>query len=211
MREAGRIFVCGAGEAAGAAMKARLARGEVGLVVLAGFCGALDPSLSAGSLILSREVLMEGADPLAPDADATESVRKRLHLQNAAFVSSRLLTVAEPAGDPREKTDLWNVHGAGGVDMETYHVARACHDAGVPWIAIRAVLDPARRTLPRAVRAWQQESDEAAIRRDALRRPQDWPRYAALALDLRKAARALHQQLPGVVASVQLPPASPAA
>jgi nucleoside phosphorylase len=197
-----RVFLCGTGEAAGRAVKARFTRGETDLVILAGVCGGLDPSLAPGTLILCREVLMEGEDPLAPDPTIAERVRKQLHAHNASFVASRLLTVEMPAGSAAEKTDLWNVYGAAGVDMETYQVARACNDANVPWIAIRAVLDRASRSLPAAVRAWRDEGDEGGIRSAALRRPQDWPRYAALALDLRKATNSLRQTLPGLVESL---------
>lgn len=205
VRGTGRVFLCGSGDAAARAMKARLARGDVGLVILAGICGGLDPSLAAGTLILCREVLMQGNDPLVPDPVVTERIRKRLHVRGASFVASRFLTVLAPAASKLEKRDLWNVHGAGGVDMETYQVASACKDAGVAWIAIRAVLDPAGRSLPGAARAWQGEGDEAAIRREALRRPQDWLRYVTLGLDLRKATKALRNEVPDLVAGLQSP------
>lgn len=196
-------FVCGAGEAAGMSVTEQLATDRYDLVVVFGFCGALDPSLAAGALILSRQVLMEGAEPLTPNAGSMEQMRREARRHPTPFVSSQLLTVLQPTATRRAKTNLWNRYGAGGVDMETYHVARACAAAEVPWVAVRAVLDPAQRTLPRAARHWRDDGDEMAIRRDALRHPPDWPGYMLLMWELRRAVHALRTAFPPMLTSAE--------
>lgn len=198
-----RGLICGGGAAAGESVAARIAEEKPDLVVLAGYCGALDPSLHAGSLILCRHALAPGEEPLEPHQGAVERVRHALKDPGRLFVYSRLLTVAKPVASKRRKTDLWNEHGAGGVDMETYGVARACADAGVPWLALRAVLDPAGQTLPKAAAQWAGEADEVEIRKQVLRSPLKWPAYGRLVLELRHANKALHEAFPTVLAAAE--------
>lgn len=193
------VFVCGAGAGAYDVVKARLASARPDAVVLLGWCGGLDPSLKAGALILCRDVVGTGegeGDPIKPDDSLLSAARNGFHRAKHPFVYSRLVTVKRPTGGSKARIDLWNVHGAGGVDMETYHVARACGDAGVPWMAARAVLDPFGSALPRAVRRWATEDDEAAIRNEALRRPLDWPAYVRLFRNSRRAGHSLAVAVP---------------
>lgn len=186
-------LVCGAGEAASKTLEGRLMASRPTLVVLAGFCGGLDPSLAAGSVILCRRVTAPGAEEIEASRPQFEAARRALRARRRPFVSSRLLTMAEPVATRAEKRDLWNEYGAAGVDMETYAVAAAASAAGVPWLAIRAVADPAGMSLPRALRAWSPGTPERRVAALALRNPLDWPKYGRLALHARAAQRALRR------------------
>src|SRR5262249_44678228 len=42
---------------------------------------------------------------------------------------------------PVAKAALRAAHGAALVEMESYWVARACHERGLPWLALRAAVD----------------------------------------------------------------------
>jgi nucleoside phosphorylase len=189
------VFVCGPGNRSYETLTARLASARPDAIVLLGWCGGLDPSLKAGALILCRDVVGEG-EPIKPDESLSSAARNAFHRAKHPFVYSRLVTVKRPAGGSKARTDLWNVHGAGGVDMETYHVARACLAAGVPWLSIRAVLDPFGSSLPRAVRRWSSEEDDQAIRNEALRSPLDWPGYLRLFRNSSRAGHALAGAVP---------------
>ena len=191
-------LICGAGDLAGEAVADRLRGEKPGLVLLAGFCGALDPSLVAGDVILGRQVAMEGHDILEPDRFVAEEVRDALHAQGLQFVYSRLLTLEHPAATTDEKRDLWNVHGAGGVDMETYQVAAACKAAGVRWLVVRSVIDTAHQTLPLGLARWRQPGDEGGMLY-GIRRPQDWKKYGTLARQYPTAKRALGQAIPRII------------
>lgn len=172
-------------------------------VVIMGVCGGLDPSLTPGSLVLARAAVVEGEPDLLPDAMTFQAARRSLRARRAPFVSSKLLTVAEPLDAVVAQTDAWNAYGAAGVDMETYDIARACVACGVPWVAVRAVLDPAGSHLPRAAANWRDDGDERAIALDALRTPRDWPAYARLALQLRASLRALQRAMPAVIETIE--------
>ena len=51
-----------------------------------------------------------------------------------------------------------------GVDMESYELAEALDAAGVPWLALRSVLDPAGSVLPAPVARWTSEADDRGDR-----------------------------------------------
>lgn len=191
-------LVCGGGAAAGQWLDAYLASNAVDAVLFIGLCGGLDPSLSAGDLILARGVVAPDQPDLGPDPSLFAIVRRALQNEQRPFVSSQLLTVGRPAARRRDKVELWNRFGAAGVDMETSVLAQAAEAHNVRWLALRTVLDPASEELPAAVRSWRGEVDEAAIARRLARSPLDWPAAARLALQMQRALGSLRQTLPSV-------------
>lgn len=191
---------CGAGERAAPRLEALLRERTPALVVIAGVCGGLDPSLGPGDLVLARRVLSPDGGELSPRRDVFEAARRAMRARRLAFVSSALLTQPRPAATREEKTDLWNAHGAAGVDMETYAMARIAEAAGVPWLALRAVLERVAEPLPRSLRAWDGDAD-AAVARGAAMRPWEWPAYVRLALQMRRAMRSLRAALPPVLSA----------
>lgn len=184
------------------AVLARLAEQPADVVLIAGVCGGLDPSLAAGALVLARRAVVDGRPDLTPDDALVAAARRALRALRQPFVSSTLLSVNQPLATRRDKTEAWNTYGAAGVDMETYALAEGLAERGAPWLALRAVLDPAGAALPAAVAGWRGEQDERAIVRSALRRPLDWPAYARLALQSRTALRALSRAVPAVVGAI---------
>jgi adenosylhomocysteine nucleosidase len=195
----GTTIVCGSGERAAEVAGDRLRETKPELLLIAGVCGGLDPSLAPGNLILCRRLLAEGKPELVPDRGLLERVQGALRASRRQFVSSTLLSVERPVGSREEKRDLWNTYGAAGVDMESYQVAAMAAEHGVPWLVLRAVLDPAGSALPSGVLSWRDESDEREIVGRIARRPADWPAYARLAVELQRALRALRQCVPVVL------------
>ena len=61
---------------------------------------------------------------------------------NQRWVVGPLATVNRPIFHPDEKARLGRLHGTVAVDMETAAVAAAACQARVPWVALRAILDP---------------------------------------------------------------------
>ncbi len=208
----GDVLVSGSAALARRGVTAALDERRPDAVLIAGVCGGLDPSLAPGALILARRVVSEGQPELAPDGALFEAARRALRASGLQFASSTLLTADRPLGTRREKTDAWNAHGAAGVDMETYGVVAAVQARAIPWIALRAVLDPAREALPRELLDWRGEDDERAIVRRIGRRPVAWPAYARLALQMRRALHALVRGVPAAadaIANVALITADP--
>ncbi len=199
----GADLVCGAGERAGYAVDATLRAQPRDLVVIAGVCGGLDPSLAPGALVLAHRVVNERGDERAAGRALFDAARRALRRHGSKFAPSSLLTVARPVATRAQKTDLWNTHGAAGVDMETWHVIEAAASHGARWLALRAVLDPASDLLPPSLRDWNGATSDAAIARALVRRPLEWPAYVRLALQSRAALRSLRTALPIVIAAAE--------
>jgi adenosylhomocysteine nucleosidase len=196
-------LICDTGRLAGEVLAAEFTEARPDLVLLTGFCGALDPSLKPGSIILGRHVLAPGEDQIDPDRLVLEEIRKGLRAADVPFIYSRLLTVPAPAATKDEKRLLWNEYGAGGVDMETYWVADACRRARVNWLAVRVVLDTSRQNLPRSLASWEHPGNELATALEACKHPLEWPAYIRLASQYRAARIGLRRALPHVVESVR--------
>jgi adenosylhomocysteine nucleosidase len=61
-----------------------------------------------------------------------------------------LLGQDRPLSNAADKAARFAASGALAVDMESLGVARAAEAAGLPFLVVRAVADPAGRSLPRA-------------------------------------------------------------
>ena len=113
-----------------------------------GMAGGLDPSLQAGAILLATEVV--GPDGRVHPCDA--GWRNRLSTRVGAR-SGRLVTAAKSVGSVEDKAELFRTTGAVAVDMESAAVAEIAEQHGLPFLAVRVVVDSAADVLPRAVTA----------------------------------------------------------
>jgi hopanoid-associated phosphorylase len=113
-----------------------------------GLAGGLDPSLQAGAILLPTDVL--GPDGRVHPCDA--GWRNRLSATTGAR-SGKLLTSARSVGSVEDKAELFRTTGAVAVDMESAAVAEVAEQHGLPFLAVRVVVDSAADVLPRAVTA----------------------------------------------------------
>lgn len=118
-----------------------LDRHAIDRIIHLGFAGGLDPELKPGDLVTPSSVMLDTGEhiDLAVPADATPT---------------RLLTLDRIADSPKVKAELFAKHGAGIVDMESYHTAKLAAERGVPIHLLRAVSDPANMALPAAAIEW---------------------------------------------------------
>jgi adenosylhomocysteine nucleosidase len=139
----------GLGERARAVAAAVLDATRPDIVLSTGVAGALDPDLSAGDVVLC-ETVVSGPGPQAP------AVRSDVRLLEAATASDagirvrrgRSLTVDAIVGEPAAKAKLRLATGADVVEMESYWVGLAARERGLPFLAVRVVLDTAADMLP---------------------------------------------------------------
>jgi hopanoid-associated phosphorylase len=108
-------------------------------VVSFGICGALDPDLEVGAIIVGSGVTAGGEKFAADRAWATRLLEAFPGSRLGGFVSEDLVV-----GDPAAKAALRRQSGAMAVDMESHLVART----GLPFAVLRAVSDRANQTLP---------------------------------------------------------------
>lgn len=130
------VLVTGMGRRrAGRAVGRALKNGAYRCVVSAGFAGGTRPGFQTGDLVVASEVI-EACSLRRWQANGTAA-----GLQGR-FRVGPLLTVEKLLGDPHAKEEAARRFGAVGVEMETSAVVEAAAEAGVAWVAIRAILDP---------------------------------------------------------------------
>jgi 4-hydroxy-3-methylbut-2-enyl diphosphate reductase len=128
-------------------------------ILIAGFCGALDPELEPGDIVLASELRGPTGTTVCDDPTILAGVLRRggLRVHIAPIASSQRLVVGERR---------WTLYrsGAAAVDMESAWLAPAVRRR--PLVTLRVVLDTNRRELHRPL----QTVTGAAIAYRALRR-----------------------------------------
>jgi adenosylhomocysteine nucleosidase len=145
------IAVSGMGwEAALAGTRALRAAGATALASV-GTAGALDPALGCAAIVLPEEVIsLEGA-PVRADPRWRQALERALPRER--ICAGRLLSTPLPLGTRLDKAIAWRETHSVAVDMESAAVGRAAADAGLPFIAVRVIVDIAGEDLPAAVLA----------------------------------------------------------
>ena len=124
----------------------RAAAGGADAVITAGFCGALDPGLRTGDLHIAGEFrISDAAAGRGILADAGLIAQLRASAPDAGGGASVTVSVI---AQPECKAALWQAGAGVSVNMEDYWAAMAAADAGIPFAAVRAVLDTAGQALP---------------------------------------------------------------
>lgn len=115
-----------------------------------GFAGGLAETLCVGDVVCPAAVLLDDGRTgqsfgVAP---AQAAVRAALAAAGIRIHDGPLLTVDDPLRTPEVKRAAHRRTGAVAVDMEAAGVAEAARDLGIPWLAIKAVVDAAGEALP---------------------------------------------------------------
>jgi len=193
------ISVSGIGaDNAARAARALVAAGA-GALLSWGVAGALDPQLSCGTAVLPAEVLRQGQRYAT-----SRRWRERLlaALQGHVRLATGALLTSEPAvAAAALKASLFRQTRAVAVDMESAAVAEVAADHGLPFLALRVILDRARDSLPESIlRALNPAASRhpgrargRALLWPLLCAPADWGRLLRLAAQYRVARRALGQ------------------
>jgi adenosylhomocysteine nucleosidase len=145
------LAVSGIGEAAAAAAGRRLVLAGATALASFGMAGGLDPALICGAVLLPEEVVArDGAAVSATADDWRQRLRAALPVSCIAC-GGKLLTSDRPLGSPDAKAAAWRESRAAAVDMESAAIARVARQAGLPFLALRIIVDTASDQLPAAV------------------------------------------------------------
>jgi adenosylhomocysteine nucleosidase len=125
---------------------------EAGSTALAswGMAGGLDPALTAGDIFLPSTVIATSGTAFITAVDWRERLTAALASMQP-IASGRLLTSARALEAIASKAALFRETGAMAVDMESAAVAEVAASYGLPFVAVRVIVDTAQDVLPRAV------------------------------------------------------------
>ncbi|MBC8247131.1 MAG: hypothetical protein H8E81_06065 [Deltaproteobacteria bacterium] len=125
--------------------------GVTTLAVL-GVSGGLDPKLRIGDLVIPEVVVQAGwggnRGKRIMDESIADPLCSLLMKEGITVHRGILLTDANPALTPREKSALFIKYGAQAVDMESASVFRVAHDQNLPFLVIRSICDTATTDIP---------------------------------------------------------------
>ncbi|WP_152855995.1 phosphorylase [Burkholderia sp. BE17] len=172
------------------------ARGCAGIVSF-GTAGGLAPDLAPGALVIANAI--DGPFGRV-ETDAGWSARLVAALHDtpvwARVTRGTIAAVGAPVVSAQEKASLHHAKGALAVDMESHIAAAFAAARGVPFVACRAIVDPAWRTLPRAATAGLCDDGSTAILpilRELLKQPSQLGPLLQVASDARAARTTLIQ------------------
>jgi len=158
-------------------------------VVSFGLAGGLDDALRPGHVVVANAIVA---------GDARRDTHSRLSsalMKGAAAAGCKVTTgaiigVDEPAMDPAAKAALRNGAQAVAVDMESHLAENFARARNLPFVALRAISDPAARALPPLVaKALTPDGDIQAlgVARELIRRPRQLGGMIRAGLDSRAA------------------------
>jgi adenosylhomocysteine nucleosidase len=204
-----RVGISGANAARAEDIAVSLCNQGASAIISIGVSGGLDPTLQPGDLIIGETIVADDGAVYESDrfllgciisAHSRESGDERGEGfdANIKAVTGPLFGSDEIIESAGKKAALFQNHGAIAVDMESHGAACAAAQAGVPFLAIRAIADPADRALPPAALgaiAPDGSTRMLATLGAAMRDPKQLPALMKLGADSAAALKALRRDL----------------
>jgi adenosylhomocysteine nucleosidase len=146
------LAVSGMGGGLAAPAARRLVDAGASALMSFGLAGGLDPTLDPGTVVLPSEVISRNGTRFPTSAEW----RRQLGLAVAEMTpvaSGTLLSSVQPIDTAEAKAAAFRETGAVAVDMESVSVAEVAAAHGLPFMAVRVIVDGAADVLPQAVLA----------------------------------------------------------
>jgi adenosylhomocysteine nucleosidase len=163
-----------------------------------GFAGGLSPELARGTLVIGTALVCDDSagKVVAANRDLVDQIQSAADGAELPVQQGILVTTWQIVADPAAKSALRGRSGACAVDMETAGIVEVAHQVGLPWVAIRAIVDGAGDSLPEACLTTLHEDGHVAagrLIRTICRSPQLLWHFWQLAGDMATARRHLSQ------------------
>lgn len=146
------VVCAGPGLAQARAAARRLVDAGARLLLSFGVAGALKGDLRPGTLLVPETVLERDRPPLATDGTPGELLVMAL-AATGPVSRGPLLSVGDVVVSAAQKAELTASSDAIAIDMESYGVGEVAQAAGLPFMVLRAIADPAARAIPPAALA----------------------------------------------------------
>ena len=127
-----------------------------GALLSFGVAGGCNPDLPSGTVILAtgiRDLAADGTGDILYTNRGWQRRLKSLLLGNVLLEEGIIASVDEPATGTDTKRRLFEDGRAAAVDMESAAAARVAMEAGIPFMALRVIVDAADTSLPTAAMA----------------------------------------------------------
>lgn len=218
-----RVGVSGADAQRAEEIARRFCEAGARAVISVGVSGGLDPSLKPGDLIIGDKVVTEDGSVFTADNNLLRSLNPALSRESgnpgmsanmdprfrgddrrereAAATIASIVGADDIIDSAEQKAALFQKYGAVAVDMESHGAARAAAEAGVPFLAIRAIADPADRALPKAALGAVAPDGSTRVLKTlgaALRDPKQFPDLMKLGAESAAATKTLRRDLGGL-------------
>ncbi len=158
------VAVTGIGGASAARGARTLVEEGCGALASWGLAGGLDPALACGAILLPEEVTLDGGSSLRTAPAWRERIVRSLEAHRPVR-QDRLLTSVRALGTVADKSAAFRITGASAVDMESFAVAEVAAAHGLPFVAVRVIVDTAGDELPAALVGAADASGQLSIAR----------------------------------------------
>ena len=185
-----------------------LAAAGAGMLLSFGLAGGLDPRLRPGDVILASGIVLPEGRVIDTDAAWRRSAFSRAQAAGIRVMEGAVAGNRQILATPEDKKRLAERSGALAVDMESSVAAEVADRAGLPLLAIRAIADPAWRSLPSiALLPLRPDGrvEPRAMARCLVSRPGEWLQVLRLALDTGAGLAAL-RRVAVLIKAVESPP-----
>ncbi|MEM7023636.1 MAG: purine phosphorylase [Pseudomonadota bacterium] len=150
----GETVIVSHGDAARAKAAARkLATAGARAILSFGPAVGLAPVLRPGELVVAECVVLPTGETIATHEAWRDALAARLGSLEVGVTVARLAGRDRLASSAKEKHGLFRSTFAAALDTESHVIAEVAADAGVPFLAVRAVADPAEQNRPSAAQA----------------------------------------------------------
>ena len=151
----------------------------------------LAPVLRPGDLVVAECVVLPSGETIATDLAWRNRLVRCLSPLNPSLKVARLAGRDRLAASAREKRAVFQATFAAALDSESHAIADVAQAAGLPFLALRAVADPAEQSRPQAAYRASRGDVYAASILASLGRPWELPAAWRLARNGRAALATL--------------------
>lgn len=144
------LIMGGMGHAAAMSAARSLADAGAHALLSFGLAGGLDPALGPGQVVIPRAVIGRDGAKFTASPEWREGLYAAIAAQRP-IAAGELLGSAAAIDTVAGKSEAFRDTGAVAVDMESLAVAQVAAARGLPFVAVRVIVDAASDALPRAV------------------------------------------------------------